>query len=147
LAFFAAHYRVGLVAFGFHPIHIAKPKELTVRSILLDEFSDEDMPLVADYLAHKAEASGVEGLYWIALPRDLWNETQKRAHVDEQEKAEARSFRFAVELGRDWVRFEMLVRSEGLRNLGGGWADKGQTLFLLGWADEMLKTLHARRYQ
>jgi hypothetical protein len=113
-----------------------------MRSILIDELSDEEVLAVRAYLNQKATPSGVEDLYWIPLERDLWNSTQIAAHTDEQEKVEARSFRFAVELGPEWVRFEMLVRSEGLRNLGGGQADERQGLFLLGWIDEMARQLH-----
>ncbi len=112
-----------------------------MRSILIDELLDEEVIQVRDYLNRHAVPSGLADLYWIPLERDLWNETQLSAHHDEQEKVEARSFRFAVELGSDWVRFEMLVRSEGLRNLGGGQADQRQALFLLAWADEMTNQL------
>jgi hypothetical protein len=116
-----------------------------MRSILIDELSDAEVILVRDYLNRKASPSGVEDLYWIPLARDLWNSAQITAHTDEQEKVEAQSFRFAVELGPEWVRFEMLVRSEGLRNLGGGQADERQALFLLAWIDEMACHLHLFR--
>ncbi len=108
-----------------------------MRSILIDELLAEEVTMVRNYLNRHAAPSGIEGLYWIPLERELWNEAQISAHRDEHEKEEARSFRFAVELGPDWVRFEMLVRSEGLRNLGGGQADRRQALFLLDWADKM----------
>ncbi len=108
-----------------------------MRSIVIDELLPHEAAAARDYLAKNALASGIEGLYWIPLERDLWNEKQIAANADEHEKSEAQSFRFAVELGPDWVRFEMLVRSEGLRNLGGGQADARQGLFLLNWADEM----------
>lgn len=113
-----------------------------MRSILIDELSDEEVILVRDYLSRLAVPSGIEDLYWIPLDKDLWNAAQLAAHTDEQEKVEAQSFRFAVELGSDWVRFEMLVRSEGLRNLGGGQADQRQALFLLDWVDEMASRLN-----
>lgn len=112
-----------------------------MRSILIDELSETEVVAVRDYLNRRAQLSGLDDLYWIPLERDLWNETQMAAHRDEHQQAEAQSFRFAVELGSDWVRFEMLVRSEGLRNLGGGQADQRQALFLLDWADEMAQHL------
>ncbi|UQZ90137.1 hypothetical protein C4J81_13385 [Deltaproteobacteria bacterium Smac51] len=113
-----------------------------MRSILIDELLESEVIGVRDYLNRNAVASGIEDLYWIPLEESLWNETQTSAHHHEQEGVEAHSFRFAVELGPEWVRFEMLVRSEGLRNLGGGQADERQSMFLLGWADEMARQLN-----
>ena len=115
-----------------------------MRSILIDELQEAEVGLVRDYLNRHAQPSGLEGVYWIPLEETLWNETQKAARRDDVERVETGSFRFAVELGADRVRFEMLVRSEGLRNLGGGQADPLQSRFLLDWADEMVRRLFTR---
>jgi hypothetical protein len=112
-----------------------------LRSIFLDDLLGPEIAAVSGYLDENAMPSGIENLYWLHLDRNLWNETQIKAQAD-QATLEGESFRLAVEVGRDWVRFELLVRSEGLLNIGGGQADEQQTLFVLRWVDEMTHRLN-----
>lgn len=102
-----------------------------MRSILVDELSPAEAARARAFLDARAGRSGLKDVWWLPLPRELWAEAQERSGEG--------SFRLAVEAGRDWVRFETLVRSEGLRNVGGGWADRRQMDYLLGWVEEMLK--------
>ena len=110
-----------------------------MRSILLDELLTPEIEAVTAYLTEKAESSGIEGLFWISIPPELWNETQRTAP---DEGVADDGFRLAVEVGPEWVRFELLVRTGGLLNLGGGPADERQSLFALRWADEMAQKLN-----
>ena len=112
-----------------------------MRSLLFDELLEPEIDAVTDYLEQNAESSGIEDLYWITLPPELWGDIQRQAHQDEN-WLEGGSYRLAVEVGPDWVRFELLVRSEGLRNIGGGQADEPQVMFVLRWADEMARKLN-----
>ena len=112
-----------------------------MRSIFLDELLEPEIDAVIDYLNHQAVPSGIENLYWLPLTRDLWNEIQIQGLKDES-WVEGDGYRFAVEVGPDWVRFELLVRSESLLNIGGGQADERQALFALRWADEMARKLN-----
>ncbi|GHV57337.1 hypothetical protein FACS189460_3730 [Deltaproteobacteria bacterium] len=110
-----------------------------MRALILDELNHQETAAVREYLAARADFSGVEGLYWLELPPGLWAETQRRAR--EQGAAGTSCFRLAVELGPDWVRFELLVRSEILANTGGGQATAEQALFVLDWAGAMAREL------
>ena len=112
-----------------------------MRSILLDELLEPEIDAVVDYLDRQAIPSGIQNLYWLPLERNLWNETQIQGLNDES-WVEGDGYRFAVEVGPDWVRFELLVRSESLLNIGGGQADERQALFALRWADEMARKLN-----
>jgi hypothetical protein len=112
-----------------------------MRSILLDELLEPEIDAVIDYLDRQARPSGIEGLYWLPLTRELWNETQLQGWEDES-WTEGGDYRFAVEVGPAWVRFELLVRSESLLNIGGGQADERQALFVLRWADDMARKLN-----
>ena len=112
-----------------------------MRSILLDELLAPEIEAVTEYLTARAEPSGVEGLFWISLPPEMWNETQ-RAALAEAGQEGGDGFRLAVEVGPEWVRFELLVRTGGLLNIGGGPADDHQTLFAVRWADEMARKLN-----
>ena len=107
-----------------------------MRSIVFDELLGSEVEAVRGYLNERAVPSGVEDLYWIRLDRELWNEAQIKA-LNGRDGALADSFRIAVELGDQWVRFELLVRAEGVLNIGGGPADERQTIFVLRWANEM----------
>jgi len=108
-----------------------------MRSLLLDELTGREALAVRGYLAARAEFAGVEGLYWLKLPPELWAESQIRARG----LPGAESYRLAVELGPDWVRFELLVRAETVANPGGGQATAEQSLYILDWADRMAREL------
>ena len=110
-----------------------------MRSLVLDELTAREAAAVRAYLAAQAEFSGVEGLYWLELPPGLWAGNQNQAHANGVPGAG--SYRLAVEAGPNWVRFELLIRSETLANPGGGQATAGQTLFVLDWADRMAREL------
>lgn len=111
-----------------------------MRSLVYDELLKPEIDAVLNYLNHQALPSGVENIYWLALPRDLWNQTQIKA-LAENGRGDDEACRAAIEVGRDWVRFELLLRSEDLLNTGGGQADERQTMHILRWAEEMAQKL------
>jgi len=110
-----------------------------MRSILFDELRDSEIEAVTEYLERESRPSGLEGLYWIPIPKELWNETQHKGL--KEEKLETSGFKLAAEVGPDWIRFELLVRSDSLINTGGGPADERQVMFILNWADKMAREL------
>ena len=110
-----------------------------MRSLMLDELTPGEAAAARDYLADRAEFSGVEGLYWLKLPPELLAPPQTRAQARGLYGAE--SYRLAVETGPDWVKFELLVRAETLANPGGGQATPEQALYVLGWADRLAREL------
>ena len=75
-----------------------------MRQYQLDEIPRPDIPRVREYLDAHAIAAGVEDIWWVDLPEDLLSPEQF-SHRD------CRPFRFAVEVGDDFVRFEFLIRS------------------------------------
>ena len=108
-----------------------------MRSLLLDELTPREAAAARDYLAARAESSGLEGLYWLKLPPELLAERQIRARG----RPGAESYRLAVEAGPDWVKFELLVRAETVANPGGGQATAEQVFYVLDWADRMAREL------
>ena len=106
-----------------------------MRQYLLDEISRPDIPRVRDYLQDHALASSLEGVWWVDLPEDLLSPEQF-AHPDH------RPFRFAVELGDDFVRFEFLIRSEKtLRCSCIDYATRQQRDFIMAFADRLVDDL------
>lgn len=84
-----------------------------MRSLVYDELLEPEIDSVLDYLDQEAVSSGVENLYWLFIPRDIWSPAQVQAQADE-DWSEGEGYRTAIEVGPDWVRFELLVRSESL---------------------------------
>ncbi|RJR46840.1 MAG: hypothetical protein C4567_01675 [Deltaproteobacteria bacterium] len=106
-----------------------------MRQYVLDEIGRKDLPRLRDYLKEHAQASSLEGIWWVDLPEDLLNPEQY-AHQDH------RPFRFAVELGDDFLRFELLIRSrETMRCSCIGYATPGQRNFILAFADRLVEDL------
>ena len=106
-----------------------------MRQYQLDEISRKDIPRIRDYLQDHALASSIEDLWWVDLPEDLLSPEQF-AHQD------CRPFRFAVELGDDFVRFEFLIRSEQtMRCACIGYATRQQRDFILAFADRLVEDL------
>jgi len=106
-----------------------------VRQYLLDEIRRGDLPRLREYLNGHATPSSLEGVWWVDLAEDLLSPEQS-AHP------ECRPFRFAVELGDDFVRFELLIRSEQtMRCSCIGYATRAQRDFILAFADRLVEEL------
>ena len=109
-----------------------------MRQYVLDEISKSDIPRVGEYLHEHAIASRLEGVWWVDLPEDLLGPEQFN-HRD------CRPFRFAVELGETFVRFEFLIRSEQtMRCACIGYATRQQRDFILAFADRLVEELALR---
>lgn len=103
-----------------------------MRAFLLDEIGRDDMAKVRRYLGDWAVESGVTDLYWIELPEDLRT-------ADQAAHEQCQPHRFAVELGEDFVRVELLIRpSQGLRCHCAGYADERQRAHIIAWTDRLV---------
>jgi hypothetical protein len=103
-----------------------------MRSYLIDEISSADMEGILSFLRKKALRSSLDRIFWIQLPDELLTDMQS-AHHDCQPHV------FAIELGLDWVKLEMFIRS--LKNLQcscPGYCDTEQSNFVLGFAQTMI---------
>jgi hypothetical protein len=106
-----------------------------MRQYLLDEISRSDIPRVREYLNEHAAAANLEGIWWVDLREDLLS-SEQFSHRDCQ------PFRFAVELGHDFVRFELLIRSlQTMRCACIGYATRPQRDFILAFADRLVEEL------
>ena len=106
-----------------------------MRQYLLDEIRKNDLPRLRDYLMGHARASGLADIWWVDLPEDLLS-------PDQFEHRDCRPYRFAVELGDDFVRFEFLIRSEKtMRCSCLDYATRPQRDFILTFADRLVEDL------
>ena len=109
-----------------------------MRQYMLDEISRSDIARVRDYLNEHAQAAGLEDIWWVDLPEDLLSPEQF-SHRD------CRPFRFAVELGDTFVRFEFLIRSQQtMRCACIGYATRQQRDFILAFSDRLVEDLALR---
>ncbi len=109
-----------------------------MKQYLLDEIRRDDLEPIRAYLNGHAAPSSLEGIWWVDLSEDLLGPEQY-AH------AEHRPFRFAVELGDDFLRFEFLIRSrETMRCACIAYATRPQRDFILAFADRLVEDLKLR---
>jgi hypothetical protein len=109
-----------------------------MRQYQLDEIAKPDIPRIREYLNAHAEASRLNDIWWVDVPEDLLSPEQF-------EHRDCRPFRFAVELGDDFVRLEFLIRSQQtMRCACIGYATRQQRDFILAFADRLVEELNLR---
>jgi len=109
-----------------------------MKQYVLDEITRPDLARIRTYLNGKAKTSGLDDLWWVELPADLLTPEQA-AH------AECQPHRFAVELGRTSLRFELFVRSNRqLRCACAGYTTHRQRAWILDFADRLVDDLQLR---
>lgn len=103
-----------------------------MRQILIDELSREEEANLESHLRRTVKSGAMQGMFWLELPRDLWGEAQ-------QGHADCAPFYFGIELGRNRIIFELLVRSQtNLHCSCISYATPAQRRFLLQFMDRML---------
>ena len=109
-----------------------------MRQYLLDEIARNDLPRVREYLNQHACAANLQDVWWVDLSEDLLSPEQF-------EHRDCQPFRFAVELGDNFVRFEFLIRSQQtMRCACIGYATRQQRDFILSYADRLVEELALR---
>jgi hypothetical protein len=104
-----------------------------MRQIVIDELSPMEHDNIDSYLKRTLKQGPMIGLYWMELTPDLLAEAQ-------QGHEEHGPFYLAVEVTRDGVKFELLVRSQtNLHCTCIAHASSMQRQFVLDFMDKMLK--------
>ncbi|MDR1080540.1 MAG: hypothetical protein LBQ79_06185 [Deltaproteobacteria bacterium] len=106
-----------------------------MRSIVFDELNKEEINNIRTYLNDKLLPGAIAGLYWLILPDYLLTKTQMKLQNTEG------PFKIAVDLQNSCVRFELLVRSDEITNLGSEYANEKQTMHIYDFASKMAKEL------
>jgi len=103
-----------------------------MRQLLIDELSREERANIESYLKRTLPPGSVEGIFWLAVPPDLLARPQ-------QGHEECGPFCFAVELGEDFLRLELLIRSQtNLHCTCIAHATPAQREFVCNFADALL---------
>ncbi|WP_028575155.1 hypothetical protein [Desulfonatronovibrio hydrogenovorans] len=75
-----------------------------MRSYLIQEINNQDMPRILEKIKQEAFESPVEGLFWLALPGHLLSSEQS------SHSADCGPHYMALETGPDWIKLELLIR-------------------------------------
>lgn len=106
-----------------------------MRQFLVDEIPHRQMEEIAAYLKERVTSSGLDKIYWLELPPDLLSPVQ-RDHPN------CGPHYLAIELGKDYLKFELLVRSrERLRCDCVNYTTPVQETFLLKFAHALIRDL------
>jgi hypothetical protein len=109
-----------------------------MRQIVIDELSPMERDNIDSYLKRSLKKGPMADLYWIELPPDLLNETQQSHH-------DCAPYTLGVEIEKQSVRFELLVRSKSNLHCDCiGHASPVQRQFVLDFIDKMLAEEHIR---
>jgi hypothetical protein len=78
---------------------------IIMKQYVIDELRPADYEKILAYLDKNLDASGIDGIYWIPLGRDILSNVQA-------EHTECQPFYFAVNLEQTVMACELLVRSK-----------------------------------
>lgn len=104
-----------------------------MKSYVIDEISAADMEKIRSFLRRYATRSSLNNIFWLQLPDDLLTAMQIGHR-------ECRPHVFAIELGHNWVRLEMFIRSlTGLRCPCQGYCNTQQLNYIIEFAHRMVE--------
>jgi hypothetical protein len=107
-----------------------------MRVLTLDELNQDEIIKVKSYLNEIAIPGPIEDLYWYILPEQVLTENQRLLNADKG------PYKISIEIGRTYVRFELIVRAEMIYNEGGGSVTAEQLLHIYQLIDKMTKELN-----
>jgi len=111
-------------------------RSILMRQFVLDEIPPQRMEEIESYLKEKAVPSGLEKIFWLEIPPDLLSLVQR-------EHKECGPHYLAVEMGKNFLKFEFLVRSrKRLRCACVQYATQDQEIFLLNFVHSLIQALH-----
>ena len=107
-----------------------------MKQYLIDQLREGDFLKLEDYLNSDAEAGDLPGIYWIPIPEPLHEKLQ-------QEHTDCQPFYFAINLDRQSVSFELLIRTRSRLRCGCvQYATLEQRNYILNYADELFEKLN-----
>jgi hypothetical protein len=106
-----------------------------MRYYLIDEITPKDMELISGFLRENAVASGLDNVFWVNLPEDGLNKTQK-------DHADCRPYCFALEIGKGLIKAELFIRTlRGFNCACSGFCDEMQRRYIMEFMDGMMKKI------
>ncbi len=109
-----------------------------MRSYLIDEISPYDINKINDFLKKNTIPSSLDKIFWIKIPDELLTEIQLK-------HTECKPHICALELGRDWIKLELYIRSsKNIKCSCAGYCTTEQRDFVIRYANKMIDELGVR---
>jgi hypothetical protein len=109
-----------------------------MKQYVIDQLRTSDYDQIQAFLERNTEGTGLEGIYWVNLPRELYSMTQS-------EHAKCHPFYFAIHLTWNDVAFELLIRSRQVIRCGCiAYATPPQRDYIIGFGDRVIEELHLK---
>jgi hypothetical protein len=109
-----------------------------MKQYVIDQLRTSDFESIQQFLDSHAESSGMEGIYWVNLPPELYSTIQS-------EHSKCQPYYFAISLDWNSVAFELLIRSRQLiRCRCISYANRQQRDHILHFAECMIEDLQLR---
>ena len=106
-----------------------------MKQYVIDQLRSSDYEQIQAFLERNAEGTGIEGIYWVHLPSELYSALQS-------EHSKCHPFYFAINLNWNDVAFELLVRSRQVIRCGCiAYATQQQRDYIIHFADHMIEEL------
>ena len=103
---------------------------------MIDQLRENDFLQLEEYLNKNSEAGELPGIYWIPVPESLLERTQL-------EHRDCQPFFFAINLDRNSISFEMLIRTRIRLRCGCiQYANEQQRDYILNYADQLFEKLN-----
>ncbi|MDR2354210.1 MAG: hypothetical protein LBF22_13845 [Deltaproteobacteria bacterium] len=107
-----------------------------MKILVLDELRSEEIIKIGAYLKEMTNPGPIEGVFWLPVPEHILTKKQKVLEYS------VGPYKMFIELKKNSVHFELLVRSEKISNEGGGGANINQAIYVFSIVDEMVKKLN-----
>ncbi len=107
-----------------------------MKQYVIDELRHNDLEKIKNYFKANSKLSSIDVIYWVFLPDDILTDLQK-GHV------ECQSYYFAVNIEKNYLSCELLVRSEKVMRCSCiGYATKQQYDWIIEYLDLILLKLN-----
>jgi hypothetical protein len=106
-----------------------------MKQYVIDQLREYDFFALEAHLNDHAERGDLPGIYWVPIPRELYEASQS-------EHTNCQPFYFAVSLDRRAISFELLIRTRLRLRCGCiRYANRTQRDYILAYADGLFDQL------
>jgi hypothetical protein len=109
-----------------------------MKQYVIDQLRENDFLQLEDYFNNNSEAAELPGIYWIPLPKSLLEQSQL-------DHPACQPFYFAVNLERNSISFELLIRTRSRLRCGCiQYATQTQRDYILNYANQLFEKLNLK---
>jgi hypothetical protein len=107
-----------------------------MRSILFDELNNNEINNINNYLTKNTKNSNIDGLFWLILPNNILTVEQQKINIKHG------PYKIAIEIGKSWLKFELLIRTSNITNIGSSIVNNIQLDYIYNFANNLAEQLN-----